>query len=153
MIPQVVALPDGFHTARTPFREQWLVNVATLLRGWFSAQGYEIPLRVRLGVGALTGARHALGVCHARPDRDGFQHITISPFVDDPVLVAAILVHELIHAVMPPDEIHGRRFATAARALGLEAPFTGVTPGPELSRHLASLVRRVGPYPHRALVA
>lgn len=153
MIPQSVVLIDGVHIARTPYREQWLTHVAVLLRAWFSARGYEIPLRVRLGVGALTGGRRTLGVCHTDPDRDGFRHITISPFIDDPVLVAATLVHELIHALLPADEVHGPRFAAAARALGLEAPWTGVTPGAALAAELRVIVRRVGPYPHRALAA
>lgn len=153
MIPQSVPLADGFHAARTPYREQWLTHVAVLLRPWFSARGYEIPLRIRLGVGALSGSRRTLGVCHTEVDRDGFRHITISPFVDAPVLVAAILVHELIHALLPADEVHGRRFAAAARALGLEAPWTGVTPGAELAAHLERVVRQAGPYPHRALAA
>ena len=153
MIPQSVVLTDGFHTPRTPYREQWLTHVAVLLRAWFSQRGYEIPLRIRLGVGALSNARRTLGVCHAHLDRDGFRHITISPFIDDPMLVSATLVHELIHALLPADEIHGRRFTAAAQALGLEAPWTGVTPGVELAENLRRIVRQVGPYPHRALAA
>lgn len=143
-------MADGFHCVRTQNREQWLTHLAILLRPWFSAQGYEIPLRIRLGVGALSISRHRLGVCFPI-DRDGFQHITISPFIDDPVTVAAVLVHELIHAILPADEVHGVRFARAARALGLEGRLTTVTPSPRLRSHLEQLLRRVGPYPHRAL--
>ncbi len=152
MIAQGLIAEGGLHSRPTQNREQWLTHMAILLRPWFASRGYEIPLRIRLGVGALSLTRRVVGVCFP-PDRDGFQHITISPFIDDPVSVAAILTHELIHAMLPADEIHGRRFAAAAAALGLEGRLTTVTPGPELKAHLEQLVRRIGPYPHKAVLA
>lgn len=152
MIAQRILTADDTCFVRTQSREQWLTYVAILLRPWFSARGYEIPLRVRLGVGALSLTRRIVGACYPA-DSDGFQHITISPFIDDPVMVAAVLVHELIHAILPSNEAHGRRFVAAAMALGLEGPMTSVTPGPDLHRHLRQIVSRVGPYPHRALRA
>ena len=150
MIPQSLMLADG-RPAIGKTREQWLTEVAVLLRPWFSSRGYEIPLRVRLGVGALATSHRTLGVCHCPCDRDGFQHITISPFIDDRVLVATVLVHELIHATLPPSEGHGRRFAAAARRLGLVGKPTVAEAGEDLLAHLRELVRQVGPYPHRAL--
>lgn len=151
MIPQRLSMADGVHAERTGNREQWLTNLAVLLRPWFERQGLDIPLRVRLGVGALSPSRRVLGVCHTLADRDGYRHITISPFIDDPIVVGAVLVHELIHAILPEEENHGVRFAAAARRLGFKAPFTRVAPGPELRDLLTELVRRVGPYPHKAL--
>ncbi len=152
MIPQSFAMAEGV-TAPVKNREQWLTEVAVALRPWFSARGYEIPVRVRLGVGTLGTSRQTLGICHCGGDRDGFKHITISPFIDDPVLVAAVLTHELIHAILPPTEGHGQRFVAAARALGLEGRLTQVTPGAALTAHLQGLVQAVGPYPHKALIA
>jgi hypothetical protein len=150
VIPQIRPASDEVQIPRTLIREQWLINLAVLLRPWFSHRGYEIPLRVRLGVGALTSNPRTLGVCHAQRDRDGFQHITISPFIDDPVVVASVLVHELIHAALPTDEVHGRRFQAAARSLGLEGRSTATVAGPDLRLHLQELIRRIGPYPHKA---
>lgn len=150
MIPRSLRLMDGSRVEHTAFREQWLTNLAVMLRPWFEARGLEIPLRIRLGVGSLSSSRRILGVCHTWADRDGFRHITISPFIDDPVLVAAVLVHELLHAILPEDEIHGRRFADAAHAVGLVSPLTQVRAGPELMVHLVELVRKAGPYPHKA---
>ena len=151
MIPQTApASQESFHT---PNREQWLINVAVLMRPWFRSRGYEIPLRVRLGVGALAANQNTLGVCYPYTDRDGFRHITISPFIDEPVLVAAVVAHELIHAILPPEELHGPRFREAARALGFEGRLTQVLPGPELAARLEMIVRQVGPYPHRAILA
>ena len=151
MIPQSLVRADG-SPAIGKTREQWLTEIAVRLRPWFSLRGYEIPLRVRLGVGALGISRRTLGVCHCPGDRDGFQHITISPFIDDPVLVATVLVHELIHAILPASEGHGRLFEAAASALGLVGKPTIAAAGPELHAHLQDLVRATGPYPHRALV-
>lgn len=153
MIPQSVKADRRAEALQTLNREQWLIEVAVLLRPWFRARGYEIPLRVRLGVGALSASRTTLGVCYPLTDRDGFRHITISPFIDDPVLVAAVVVHELIHAIFPPDELHGPRFRQAARALGFEGRLTQVLPGADLARHLQTIVRQVGAYPHRAILA
>ena len=151
MIPQTA--PARQETLNTPNREQWLINVAVLMRPWFRSRGYESPLRVRLGVGALSASQGTLGVCYPGADRDGFRHITISPFIDDPVLVAAVLAHELIHAIFPPQELHGPRFRQAARALGFEGRLTQVVPGPQLAAVLQAIVRQVGPYPHRAILA
>jgi hypothetical protein len=151
LIPHRLETVDGRTAARTCNREQWLTNVAVLLRPWFAARGYEIPLRVRLGVGALSPTRRVLGVCHSQMDRDGFRHITISPYFDDPVLVAAVLVHELIHALLPEEECHGRTFTHTAVELGLQRPITRVAPNAALEAYLREVVRRVGPYPHRAL--
>lgn len=150
MIPQRITLVDGFYAARTGNREQWLTNVAVLLRPWFARCGYEMPLRIRLGVGALSASRRVLGACHTFQDRDGFRHITISPFIDDPILVAGVLIHELIHAVLPEQDNHGPSFAAVAQSLGLQHPVTRVSPTPELHAHICEVVRRVGPYPHKA---
>lgn len=151
MIPQALPFVPGAPAPRALNREQWLTHIAVLLRPWFSRHGFEIPLRVRLGVGALAPCSRTLGVCYPRMDRQGFRHVTISPFIDDPLLVAAVLAHELIHAGLPADEAHGPRFRAAARGVGFEGRLTEVTPGPALRAELASIVRRAGPYPHVAL--
>ena len=150
MIPRRLVRADG-SPAIGKNREHWLTEVAVGLRPWFLARGYEIPLRVRLGVGALAANHGTLGVCHCPCDRDGFQHITISPFIDDPVMVATVLVHELIHAVLPASEGHGRLFEAAARTLGLVGRVTIAEAGPELRAHLREITRAAGPYPHRAI--
>jgi hypothetical protein len=74
VIPQVGILTDRFHVARTHIREQWLINVAVLLRPWFLTRGYEIPLSVPLGVDALSSNSRTLGECHA--ERDHLELIT-----------------------------------------------------------------------------
>lgn len=151
MIPQALPFVIGAPAPKALNREQWLTHIAVLLRPWFSRHGFEIPLRVRLGVGALAPSTRTLGVCYPDVDRAGFRHVTISPFIDDPILVAAVLAHELIHAGLPPEEGHGPRFRAAARGVGFEGRLTEVSPGPALRAEIAAVVRRAGPYPHVAL--
>ena len=151
MIPQVLPFASGSRAPRALNREQWLTHVAVLLRPWFSGHGFEIPLRVRVGVGALAPSARTLGVCYPHVDRAGFRHVTISPFIDDPILVAAVLAHELIHAGLAPDEGHGPQFRAIARRLGFEGRLTQATPGPALRAELCAVLRQAGPYPHVAL--
>ena len=151
MIPQALPFVTGAPAPPALNREQWLTYVAVLLRPWFSRHGFEIPLRVRLGVGALALTTRTLGVCYPQVDRAGFRHVTISPFIDDPLLVAAVLAHELIHAGLPPNEGHGPHFRRVARRVGFEGRLTEVRPGPALRAEIAAVVRRAGAYPHVAL--
>lgn len=150
MIPQVLVIAPGSRPIALN-REQWLTHVAVLMRPWFRRHGFDIPLRVRLGVGALSPSSRTLGVCYPQVDRAGFRHVTISPFIDDPVLVAAVLAHELIHAGLPPEEGHGRRFRTVARGVGFEGRLTEITPSAAFRAELDAIVRKAGPYPHVAL--
>jgi hypothetical protein len=99
----------------------------------------------------LAPSARTLGVCYPQVDRAGFRHVTISPFIDDPMLVAAVLAHELIHAGLPPEEGHGPRFRAVARSVGFEGRLTQVMPGAALRAELHSIVRQAGPYPHVAL--
>jgi hypothetical protein len=153
VIPQGIPSVSGRPAASAVNREQWLTHIAMLLRPWFLSHGVEIPVRVRLGVGALAFSSRTLGVCYPQVDRAGFRHVTISPFIDDPVLVAAVLAHELIHAGLPPDELHGSRFRAVARSVGFQGRLAEVTPGPEFQSELVAVAQRAGTYPHVALVA
>jgi hypothetical protein len=65
--------------------------------------------------------------------------------------VLDVLLHEMIHAVMPEGEGHGRKFAKAAMALGLEGKPTHTTAGEALKAKLVALVKKLGPIPHAAL--
>lgn len=151
MIPQSVKLIDGFHTLRTTNREEWLTNAAVILRPWFEKRGYVIPERVRIGVGAMAVTRKTLGMTWTRPDRQGYVHITISSFVGAGFDAVDTLCHELVHAILPPDEGHGKEFRAACKALGLTSGKpTSAGAGPELAAHIRWVVSKIGPYPHAA---
>lgn len=150
-------IPQSLQPERSPAtvanREAWLTDAAVLLRPWFSARGYEIPLRLRIGVGALGLSRRTLGVFYPQADTDGFRHITLSPFIDDSNTVVLVLVHELIHAILPAEELHGAAFRAAAVALGLTPPFAMIQAGEDLKGEVDRIVRRLGRFPHRAPLA
>lgn len=148
MIPQ--RLPEPATPGSLGGREAWLSGAAVLLRPWFAARGFEVPLRLRVGVGALGVTRRVLGIYFPETDADGFRHITVSPFIDDGATVVVVLVHELIHAILPPEALHGPVFREAAERLGLRPPYTVISASGELLEQAAQIVRRLGRYPHRA---
>jgi hypothetical protein len=94
------------------------------------------------------------------------------PYIDDPIEVAAVVVHEIIHtlirAMTPKDERvtpHGKQFKAVCAAVGLAMVHrngrteiddgTKGTPrsakGKALRAHLEALTTHLGPYPHKAL--
>jgi hypothetical protein len=84
-----------------------------------------------------------------RASKDGHIEIMVSPVLDDPMRVAGVLAHELVHATGR----HGHKgpFATLARAIGLEGKMTATTEGEALKRAVAPILEAVGPYPHAEL--
>lgn len=98
-------------------------------------------------------AHRRLGECWAAKacaDKSTY-HIFISPVLDSPVEILPILLHELVHAVCGVEVGHKGPFKRLALALGLEGKMTETHAGKELTRRLNTLVRVLGPYPHKAL--
>src|SRR5580704_6781485 len=114
-------------------RETWLHAVADRLRPIFTAHGATIPDKIRLACGfpstrAFSAKHRRLGECWSgAASADEHVEIMISPVLDDPMRVAGVLAHELIHATGR----HGHRgpFAELARAIGLEGKMTGTAEG------------------------
>jgi hypothetical protein len=143
--------------------DRWLYDLHSMLRPWFSDAGYPIPASMALRCGYPKHKR-ADGQCF-RDTADGADDvhtIFIAPYLDDPMEVAAVVVHELIHSVTPG--WHGKEFKRACEAIGLVmtsrkgrteiadgsmAP--GSPKGKALREHLEKLTTHLGPYPHKAL--
>jgi hypothetical protein len=69
---------------------------------WFEDQGYSLP-RYRVAIGfPSTGKRgKRIGECwDGRASADGTFEVLIRPDQSDPIEVAAILAHELVHAAV-----------------------------------------------------
>lgn len=135
----------------TTTREAWLQRLVVKLRPMY---GTELPETVHVSVGFPSkGIRSkAVGECwHRNASADGAPQVYVHPGIDDPVEVAAILVHELIHACRP-DAAHGAGFRELAVPLGLEGRMTATVAGPALTERLISIVAKIGPYPHPALM-
>lgn len=134
-------------------REAWLQDVTERIRPWYEEVGITVPA-VRIGVGFTSkGARSTrVGECwHPEASDDGVPQVFIHPGYNDPEAVAAVLVHELVHAAIGPGKKHGPEFRRPAVALGLEGRMTATTPSPALLARLAPVLAEVGPYPHGAL--
>lgn len=142
---------------RPQTREAWLLELVDLLRPLFARHKASIPERVRVSCGWTgKGARaKRVGECWAgKTAADGCPHIYISPVVGDTLTVAAILVHELVHATLGAGQGHGKEFGRVARRLGLEGPLRTTHAGPVLVKVLDELVQGgLGQYPHAAVTA
>jgi hypothetical protein len=138
-------------------REDWLVAASGLLRPIFSEAGIAVPDSLRISCGWPYGSRRgsrsdAIGQCWARKaSNDGASEIFISPALDDSFAVAAVMVHEFVHAADDCRNGHKKPFRDMAIRVGLKGPMRATSAGPELARRLNALCEVLGPYPHARL--
>ena len=133
-------------------REEWLNKAVVQLTPWFEAHGYKVPTNLRVSVGWPKGSREVIGQCFPTAmSSDEHFEIFISPTLDEPTRVLDVLIHELIHAVLPPEVKHGKEFKKAMKDLELEGKATATVASPILVEKLAKLVEKLGDYPHKAL--
>src|SRR3954454_15256776 len=87
-------------------RESWLRAATTDLRPYFTAQGYPLPDKIRFAIGFPSTRRkgNRVGECwHASTSAYEHFEIFIRADLDEPEKVLGVLVHELVHAVVPID--------------------------------------------------
>lgn len=132
-------------------REEWLRDLVDVLRPRY---GDELPETVHVSVGFTSkGIRSKrVGECwHGTASADGAPQVFIHPGIADGVEVAAIVVHELVHACRPEAK-HGKPFKQMAVGLGLTGKMTATVPSDELRVDLAKVIEEIGPYPHPVLL-
>lgn len=138
-------------------REEWLALLVEALRPVFKAHGAKIPAKVRVACGwprSSNGRHKAIGQAWSPScSADGTHETFISPELSDPVRVADVLVHELVHHAVGTACGHKGPFRKLAIALGLTGPMTATIAGPELTQRLHDMTRAIGPYPHATLSA
>lgn len=138
-------------------REEWLNALTTKLAPTFTDHGHPLPAKLRASCGwpsvrAMSKKDRRIGECWtARASADQTTEVFVSPWIADAVEVAAILVHELVHAAVGLEEGHKGEFRKLAVALGLEGKMTATKAGAQLRERLNALVAEVGPYPHASL--
>jgi hypothetical protein len=141
--------PDTFGT-----REEWLTQAVSFFReSLFKRLGFVVPeVRVSVGLPGGRNGKKAIGQ-HWSPEAsdDLRSQIFISPTIDDGVLVLAVLVHELVHAVVGNKAGHGPVFKSCAVKVGLEGKMTSTTAGAKLTEILQAFIGKTGPYPHAKL--
>lgn len=135
-------------------REAWLHALAHRLAPWFEELGHPLPERYRVSCGfpsrsSLSQHRRRVGECwSAEVSGSGHREIFVSPVLDDPVEVAQVVVHELLHAALPDGVGHRAPFPRLARQLGLEGRPSATVAGELFRERIAPLLAELGPYPH-----
>ena len=149
-------------------REHWLNEVIDKhLLSYFSHTHANVLSR-RCGGQSLTDIRHkikvscgfpagvrgsksnkAIGVCWGEgASTAGNIEIFISPTIEDSSRVIDILIHELIHAILPEGEGHGKNFRACAKRLNLTGKMTATVASDVLLYDIQKMLKDVGEYPH-----
>lgn len=136
-------------------REAWLWAATNELRPYFEKLGYKLPEKIRFAVAfTSTGKRgRTTGECwHPVASADQHYEIIIRADMFEPLEILGILVHELVHTLLPHTEKHGKAFRAAALRLGLEGDESRYAkPSPILNERLNAIAETLGPFPHAAL--
>ena len=133
-------------------REYWLNSACRFIVRELESLGYSVPrYRVTASFAAGGGASlKAIGQCiYPEASEDNTTEILVSLTQAEPLDVAAVLCHELIHAALPGAG-HGPRFRRAALAMGLQGKMTATTAGDQFKAMIAPLLAELGEYPHAA---
>jgi hypothetical protein len=135
-------------------RESWLRAAARELTPYFKTCGLSIPENIRFAIAFPSTGRQGrrVGECwHCSTSEDGNYEIIIRADIADPVEVLGVLVHELIHAVLPADAGHGKLYREAAVKVGLEGKMRHAMPSQLLRPRLEALAESLGSLPHARL--
>ncbi len=134
-------------------REQWLLAAIEVFRSdLFKQHGYTVPV-VKVSVGFPKGRKKAIGqIYFGHNATDGISQIFVHPSIDDAKEVLAIVVHELVHSIVPLAG-HGKEFRAIAIKVGLEGKMRSTTASDALKVYFDDLIRISGNYPHSALNA
>jgi hypothetical protein len=135
-------------------RESYLCAATNELRPYFAKLGLPLPEKIRFAIAFTSHGKkgRVAGECwQAGASDDGHHEIIIRADFADPAEVIRILVHELVHAALPPDVKHGKEFREAALRIGLEGPMRHALPGAVLKERVNDLASSLGPFPHGRL--
>ena len=135
-------------------REGWLRAATNGLRPYFESCGFPLPAKIRFAIAFPSTGRtgNRVGECwHASASTDEHYEVIVRADKFEPVEVLGILVHELVHAVLPPTTGHGKAYREAAQKLGLVGQMRYAMPGTLLQERLNDLAATLGPLPHASL--
>ena len=139
-------------------RESWLHFITNELRPKFEHVGYPLPEKIRISIGFTSkGGKKTIGQCwDSSCSSDGHFEIFIVPWLNSPsgeleLEVAAVQVHELIHAAVGLKEKHSKIFKTVAHAFGLEGKMESTVPGPLFREIITPILEKAGSFPHGVL--
>ncbi len=141
---------DNKHTTR----ESWLRAATDELRLYFEKLGYKLPEKIRFAIAfTSTGKRGRMaGECwHPESSDDQHFEVMIRADMAKSMEVLGVLVHELIHTLLPPSVKHGKAFRDIALRVGLEGQMRQTTPTPLLAERLQAIANNLGALPHARL--
>jgi hypothetical protein len=138
-------------------REEWLNALTESFRPAFDNIDNPLPENIRVSCGfpsrsALSRSRKRIGEAWAPScSSDKYHETFISPVLEDPVEVGAVLVHELVHHAVGVDKKHGKEFRKCALAIGLTGKMTATVPTDALKERIKEHIGDIGNYPHGGL--
>lgn len=137
-------------------REEWLNAAINKLCILFVNAGYALPSKIRVSCGWPSGnIKKSSGECWSKKcSKDGTFEIFVSPSVDNPCKksgVLAILVHELVHAVVGLKVGHKALFKRCAKKVGLAGKMTSSVASKDLLSFIKQITHELGQYPHAAI--
>jgi hypothetical protein len=138
--------------------EEWADRVVDLYRAQIAALGHPVP-PVAVSPGWTSGGRRqsqVLGECWTprvstdhTEGRQGTVQIYLSPRIDDDVMLAHVILHEVIHAAVGLEHGHRGEFKRVALALGFAGKMEASRWSEEAREDCARRLDEagVGPYP------
>lgn len=136
-------------------REAWLLLLVDRLLPLLDEFHKPIPeILVSVGWPSSGGTKkteYVAGQCFIAKASEGRAHIFISPRLNNVYDIAATLLHELIHAILPDEEGHKGAFKKLHREVGFIDKATLSLAGEELTAKLKAIVDELPPFPHIAL--
>lgn len=139
-------------------REAWLGELAYSLEGLVQGVTGKAMPKYRISVsfpsrGAMSSKKRVVGQCwDGLVSSSGHSELFISPLLEDPMIVAGVVIHEMIHANVGCSFGHGKEFSQVARAVGLDGKPTATVPGEKFIKIADPILQKLGQYPHTALV-
>lgn len=138
-------------------REVWLDKAMVKVRAHFKDAGYTVPDNVRIGVGwpsksAMGTKTRRIGEAWSNScSKDGSHEIIISLYLDDPIKVLGVLIHEVIHVTVGVEHGHKKPFTDCMKQVGLDGKPTATGETEELVAKLKRWLDVLGAYPHAQL--
>ena len=135
-------------------REQWLNKLAKRLETvLFKPAGATLPkVRYTCGWPSVRAMSGRIGECWgASCSSDDTHEVIVSMALEDPMRVAGVVAHEMVHAVVGLDAGHGPAFRKLALAIGLEGLMTATAESDMFKEKVQPMLGPLGPYPHAKL--
>lgn len=102
---------------------------------------------------AVRKPEKVMGFCMAKKcSSDSVNRVSLNPSIDDSLKAAAVITHELIHAILDNSDGHKGRFAKIAKAVGFESPLDQFNPTERLHAQLQPYIEFLGAIPTDAVI-